>query len=187
MREDGYRNAVILDLAGSLPWEHRPQALCLQVEDDQVSTVAFDRLGKPNASPLCRPDVMSERASSALARVMARYRVGEGSADGDEPLATDYDLAGLLGLGDLRTFDPEKYRYERMTARRRLRVPIGITSNGTPIELDIKEPAEEGFGPHGMCVGATGSGKSELLRTLVLALAITHSSEELNCILVDFK
>ena len=31
------------------------------------------------------------------------------------------------------------------------------------------------MGPHGLIIGATGSGKSELLRTLVLGLAITHS------------
>ena len=43
------------------------------------------------------------------------------------------------------------------------------------------------MGPHGLLVGATGSGKSELLRTLVLALALTHSSEMLNFVLVDFK
>ena len=43
------------------------------------------------------------------------------------------------------------------------------------------------MGPHGLLIGATGSGKSELLRTLVLALALTHSSETLNFVLVDFK
>jgi S-DNA-T family DNA segregation ATPase FtsK/SpoIIIE len=43
------------------------------------------------------------------------------------------------------------------------------------------------MGPHGLCVGATGSGKSELLRTLVLGLAVTHSSESLNFVLADFK
>ena len=30
------------------------------------------------------------------------------------------------------------------------------------------------MGPHGLCVGATGSGKSEFLRTLVLGLIATH-------------
>jgi S-DNA-T family DNA segregation ATPase FtsK/SpoIIIE len=186
MRENGYRNAIVLDISGSLPWEYRPYALCMEISEEQVSTVSFDRLGKPNATPLCRPDVMSQRAIAALARAMTRYRVGEAS-ETDEPLATDYDLAGLLGLGDIRTFDPRKYRFERMTSKRRLRVPIGIASNGSPIELDIKEPAEDGMGPHGMCIGATGSGKSELLRTLVLAMATTHSSEQLNFVLVDFK
>jgi DNA segregation ATPase FtsK/SpoIIIE, S-DNA-T family len=36
-------------------------------------------------------------------------------------------------------------------------------------------------------IGATGSGKSEFLRTLVLGLTMTHSSEQLNLVLVDFK
>ena len=62
-----------------------------------------------------------------------------------------------------------------------------MSTDGRPIELDLKESAQEGMGPHGLLVGATGSGKSELLRTLVLALAVTHSSEILNFVLVDFK
>ncbi len=55
------------------------------------------------------------------------------------------------------------------------------------IELDLKEAALEGMGPHGLVVGATGSGKSELLRTIVSALAVNHSSEELNFVLIDYK
>lgn len=53
--------------------------------------------------------------------------------------------------------------------------------------LDIKESAHGGMGPHGLCLGSTGSGKSELLRTLVVGLAATHSPEDLNFVLVDFK
>jgi S-DNA-T family DNA segregation ATPase FtsK/SpoIIIE len=55
------------------------------------------------------------------------------------------------------------------------------------VTLDLKESAQGGSGPHGLCVGATGAGKSELLRTLVLGLAATHSPAELNLVLVDFK
>ncbi|WP_286900549.1 type VII secretion protein EccCa [Thermocrispum sp.] len=184
--EEGYRNAVVLDVSGCLPWQDRPGTLFLEVTEDKVSTVTFDRLGKSKSKPLCTPDRLSERGAAALARIMARFRMGEANAE-EEPTSADYDLAGLLGIGDVATFDVDRYRRERMSPKRRLRVPIGITTNGAPLELDIKESAEDGMGPHGLCIGATGSGKSELLRTLVLALAVTHSSEELNFVLVDFK
>src|SRR4030095_2222871 len=54
-----------------------------------------------------------------------------------------------------------------------LRVPIGVTPDGNPVVLDLKEAAEAGIGPHGLVVGATGSGKSELLRTTVAGTART--------------
>ena len=55
-----------------------------------------------------------------------------------------------------------------------LRVPFAITADGASLELDLKESAEGGHGPHGLVIGAVGSGKSELLRTLVSGLAATH-------------
>ncbi|HQR27744.1 MAG TPA: type VII secretion protein EccCb, partial [Nocardioides sp.] len=69
----------------------------------------------------------------------------------------------------------------------RLRVPFGTDPDGVPVRLDLKEAALGGTGPHGLVVGATGSGKSELLRTLVLELAVRHTAEELALVLVDFK
>ncbi len=69
----------------------------------------------------------------------------------------------------------------------RLCVQIGTTVDGTPLHLDIKEAAENGMGPHGLCVGATGSGKSELLRTIALGMVAQNSPEVLNLLLIDFK
>lgn len=69
----------------------------------------------------------------------------------------------------------------------RLRVPLGVGAAGEPVELDIKEAAQGGMGPHGLVIGATGSGKSELLRTLLLGLVLTHSPSALNLVLIDFK
>ena len=43
------------------------------------------------------------------------------------------------------------------------------------------------MGPHGLCIGATGSGKSELLRTVALGMIASHSPEALNLVLIDFK
>ena len=66
-------------------------------------------------------------------------------------------------------------------------MPIGTTATDAPLELDIKEAAEKGMGPHGLCIGATGSGKSEFLRTVALGMMARHSPEELNLALIDFK
>ena len=96
------------------------------------------------------------------------------------------DFMDLLGLGDVRRFEPGA-AWRPRPARDRLRVPIGLGEGGSMVHLDIKESAQQGMGPHGLVIGATGSGKSEFLRTLVLGLALTHSPEQLNMVLVDFK
>ncbi|MGW2327140.1 type VII secretion protein EccCa [Streptomyces sp. NPDC001700] len=130
------------------------------------------------------PDTLPLEAAEALARQLAPLRVGAG--DQDEPLLSELDFTDLLDLGDADSVDVTRTWRPRTTAER-LRVPIGAGEDGEPVMLDLKEAAQGGMGPHGLCVGATGSGKSELLRTLVLALTVTHSSEHLNLVLADFK
>lgn len=68
-----------------------------------------------------------------------------------------------------------------------LRVALGTSADGELVTLDIKEAADGGHGPHGLCVGATGSGKSELLRTVVAGMVARHSPDDLNLVLIDFK
>ncbi|MFD6887016.1 type VII secretion protein EccCa [Streptomyces sp. NPDC059957] len=130
------------------------------------------------------PDTLSLTAAEALARQLAPLRTGGG--DEDEPLLANLDFTDLLNLGDAAAVDVAR-TWRPRSAGERLRVPIGVGEDGSPVMLDLKEAAQEGMGPHGLCVGATGSGKSELLRTLVLGLAVTHTSETLNFVLADFK
>ena len=130
-------------------------------------------------------DTLSLAEAEALARVIAPVRLASGSEE-VEPLASDLGLTELLGIGDPEQVDVAR-TWRPRAARERLRVPLGIDESRLPVDLDLKESALEGMGPHGLLIGATGSGKSELLRTLVLGLAITHSSETLNFVLIDFK
>ncbi len=131
------------------------------------------------------PDTFSYESAEALARQLAPLRMASGGDDG-EPLLANLEFTDLLNLGDAASVDTKRTWRPRSLAER-LRVPIGLGEDGRPVMLDLKEAAQEGMGPHGLCVGATGSGKSELLRTLVLGLAVTHSSETLNFVLADFK
>ncbi|MEU6772134.1 type VII secretion protein EccCa [Streptomyces sp. NPDC046759] len=131
------------------------------------------------------PDALSYESAEALARQLAPLRMASGGDD-DQPLLANLEFTDLLGLGDAASVDTKRTWRPRALAER-LRVPIGVGEDGRPVMLDLKEAAQEGMGPHGLCIGATGSGKSELLRTLVLGLAVTHSSETLNFVLADFK
>ncbi|MEU7361762.1 type VII secretion protein EccCa [Streptomyces olivaceoviridis] len=183
----GYRNAVVVDISGSLPVEAGPHILSLEVDPEQLQMVGQDRTGRESLTPLGRPDALSLVRARALARLMAPYRMHMGTEIA-EPLTTDFDLTALLSVPDLYTYDiPRLWENRNPGQSDHLRVPIGIAEDGSPVELDFKESAQSGMGPHGMLIGATGSGKSELLRTLVSALTLTHSSEVLNLVLVDFK
>ncbi|MFI1915082.1 type VII secretion protein EccCa [Nocardia sp. NPDC020380] len=127
--------------------------------------------------------------AEAFSRSLARYRIATAAqivSLGDNTTVSDPGLMNLLKIPDAAQIDPAKVWRPR-AGRERLRVPIGITPDGTPVEIDIKESAENGMGPHGLCIGATGSGKSEFLRTLILSMVTTHSPDQLNLVLVDFK
>ena len=59
---------------------------------------------------------------------------------------------------------------------------LGVGADGRPLHVDLVAD-----GPHALVAGTTGAGKSELLATLVLALALTHPPDRLAMLLVDFK
>ncbi|MCL2315983.1 MAG: type VII secretion protein EccCa [Actinomycetia bacterium] len=154
--------------------------------DDRVDVILA---GKPPLGGVA--DAMTVTEAEAVARRLTPWTGAERPDDtvaavGLADPKRSADLAELLGLGDVRDFTPAR-DWPRRTGHDLLRVPFGVTPEGIPVLLDIKESAQGGMGPHGLLVGATGSGKSEVLRTLVLALALTHSPEQLNFVLVDFK
>ncbi|MFD7435653.1 type VII secretion protein EccCa [Streptomyces sp. NPDC059861] len=131
-------------------------------------------------------DEVGTAFAEGLARMLAPLRLSADSMGADAPLTGPVDFAELLGIDDVARLELDRLWAPR-GERAFLRVPIGISDSREPVLLDLKESSELGMGPHGLCVGATGSGKSELLRTLVLALVATHPPEDLALVLVDYK
>lgn len=62
-----------------------------------------------------------------------------------------------------------------------IRCYLGVSSGGS-LNIGLSE-----HGPHWLLGGTTGSGKSQLLRSLVLSAALRYPPERLGLILVDFK
>ena len=174
---------------------HEPSDPSLRLTIQQDGTVLIEDLrpvsaepGQPEQTPppvACRPDDLGPALAEGISRALAPYSLGAAAErqDQDETTTT---LAELLGVDDPRAIDP-RTAWSPRSPRDFLRVPIGSDDAGSTILLDLKESAQLGVGPHGLCVGATGSGKSELLRTLVAALASTHGPEDLSMILIDYK
>ncbi|MGP6173927.1 type VII secretion protein EccCa [Corynebacterium sp. A21] len=162
---------------------HSGTALGERAEQEGLALSAATELmvhtsGGPES--LGHPEGLDTAAAVLLARALSAYRRPAGTQG-----TTSGDLLSLLGVRDIAELTPETMWAPR--GARRLAVPVGLSESGTPLLLDLKESAYGGMGPHGLCIGATGSGKSELLRTLVLSLIATHSPEDLNLVLVDFK
>ncbi|MFB9909049.1 type VII secretion protein EccCa [Allokutzneria oryzae] len=169
----GFRNAVVIE-AGA---RHGLRVV--------VGPERLELVGDAGTTLLGAPDALTPVAAQRLARLVSPLRVA-GAVEAAEPLEADFDLTRLLGIQDAASYDVRSL-WQARARWGKLRVPIGLGADGSMVELDIKESAQGGMGPHGMVIGATGSGKSELLRTLVIALAATHSSETLNLVLTDFK
>lgn len=130
-------------------------------------------------------DTIDSDLAATLARRLAPIRLVADAAP-EAPLETTITLDGLLGFSDLGSYDIAE-AWQPRGLDDFLNVPFGVDSTGQPVNLNLKESAQGGMGPHGLCVGATGSGKSEVLRTMVLSQAICHSPERLALVLVDYK
>jgi DNA segregation ATPase FtsK/SpoIIIE, S-DNA-T family len=128
-------------------------------------------------------DEMQPAVRESAIRALSPLRL---SGERDQVLSENVSLSAMLGIDDFGAMRPSQARCGPGD-KELLRVPIGIDGNGEPLVLDLKESAQGGIGPHGLVVGATGSGKSELLRTLVTGLSFVHSPDHLAYVLVDFK
>jgi len=127
---------------------------------------------------------LTATAADRWAAALARHRdpeVASSSAGLPDSLGTE-QLVGPV------TVPAIVERWEH--ARRRpggVAAPIAVTAapaGGDPPPLSIDLVAD---GPHALIGGTTGAGKSELLRTLVLSLALHHPPDAVSFLLVDYK
>ena len=65
-----------------------------------------------------------------------------------------------------------------------LAAPLGVMGGERIFSLDIHERAH---GPHGLVAGTTGSGKSELLQSWILSMALNLHPHDVAFVIIDYK
>ncbi len=122
---------------------------------------------------------LSSRSAEAAARRLAPL-IDPEDHDGSGATPTEVSLARL---------EPADGNAATTIARRWMNAgrdpapiaTLGMSADGL-VDIDLVRD-----GPHGLVAGTTGSGKSELLRTLVVSLAARTGPDHVTMILVDFK
>lgn len=122
-----------------------------------------------------RADGVAADTAERCARALARFEDPELDVPGAGLPAT----VPLLALLDLPA--PTAAELAARWRQPSTSFPIGVDAHGA-LELDLVAD-----GPHALVAGTTGAGKSELLRTLVAALAARAGPDSVTFLLIDFK
>ncbi len=75
-------------------------------------------------------------------------------------------------------------RWKKNQSHKSLAVPLGVRGNEEYVYLNLHEKAH---GPHGLVAGTTGSGKSEIIQSYILSLAVNFHPNEVGFLLIDYK
>ncbi|MBO0838739.1 MAG: hypothetical protein J2P28_24925, partial [Actinobacteria bacterium] len=164
--------------------EQEPAEVDLRLRVDGTGGLRLEAPGTGPTEEACRADDLPPGAARALGRALAPLRLGR--EEGARRLAETVELDDLVGIEDAEALQLDRL-WRKRPLQELLRAPFGVDPQGGAVVLDLKESALGGDGPHGLVIGATGSGKSELLRTVVTGLALTHPPDILSFVLVDFK
>jgi len=127
------------------------------------------------------PDAANLSELEASARRLAAVRLKNASMSFALPnsitLNETYNIKKAQDIDVLHNWQTNK-PYKGM------KVPIGARAGKELFYLDMHE---KGYGPHGLVAGTTGSGKSELLQSIIISLAINYHPHDVAFVLIDYK
>lgn|GEM_PF-264058 len=128
-----------------------------------------------------RPDRIDSKLLMEFSRTMAPLRIKKDSFSNKLP-------SSISLFEELDINNPEEIDFNSLWGKsnsdKSLAVPIGIRESGEKFYLDLHSKMH---GPHGLVAGTTGSGKSELLQTIIASLGVHFSPEYVNFLIIDYK
>lgn len=127
------------------------------------------------------PDLADVKTAQEFARLTAPIELQRSSQATIPSLVTLLDLFQVEKVEDLNIETRWRKNFRPTLS---LATPIGVKAGGDILYLDLHEKAH---GPNGLVAGMVGSGKTELLQTLVASLAVNYHPYMVSFVLVDYK
>lgn len=156
--------------------------LIVEVEREQANyTIKKDGMVSQQSF---RTDGMSREQMEILARYMAPIRLKRSSASDIPSVLTLFEMMDIQKISELDV----KRRWQNNRYPDTLPVPMGVRAGNKKINLNLHDKIErQGHGPHGLIAGTTGSGKSEVIQSIVASLAAEFHPHDLAFMLIDYK
>lgn len=127
--------------------------------------------------------ILSERQVNQTAFRLSGIHIDEVNLEaGLTKNITLYQLMNIMSAQEVNL----AYNWEHSKIYQSMLVPIGVKSGNETVFLDISDKPN-GHGPHGLVAGMTGSGKSELLQTFILSMAMKFHPYDVGFMIIDFK
>jgi S-DNA-T family DNA segregation ATPase FtsK/SpoIIIE len=173
----GVYGIFLTDKADNVPSD------CGAIIEVASGRLTYKEIGPEGLKLECKPDLVDLKQAEALAQALEQV---------DWPLSEDLarppeliTFLSLFGAPNVKELPVESW-WDEEPPFGYLCAPIGRTSATGDMIFNLNDQ-DGAHGPHGLIGGMTGSGKSEVLKTLLLALAATHSPYDLNFALIDYK
>lgn len=146
---------------------------------DSGNGVLINTSDKSKSNDFIFTEVTDAQAEN-IVKLLAPVYTEELSLEGT--LVKNISLFKLLNILTVDDIDLDA-NWNRSQVFRSMSAPIGVSKSGV-VSLDLHDKAH---GPHGLVAGTTGSGKSEILQTYILSMALLFHPYEVGFVIIDFK
>ena len=123
---------------------------------------------------------VSESSKENFARQLASVNHVQTLRNSIPESITFLEMYGVEKVSELNLLE----RWNTNEAYQTMAVPLGVRGKDDVLYLNLHEKAH---GPHGLIAGTTGSGKSELVQSYILSLAVNFHPYEVAFLLIDYK
>lgn len=150
----------------------------VSVADNKNATL-INAQNKGQSSPFIYHTISNKQAED-IVKFLAPVYTEEISLEGTlTKNITLFELLNIIAVDDIDLQD----RWGTSQVTKSMAAPLGVSKTGV-VMLDLHDKAH---GPHGLVAGTTGSGKSEILQTYILAMATLFHPYEVAFVIIDFK